>query len=153
MLFQIKTFLRFLWRSKNAHGIQSPFVYKLYQCGLNKNSVEIEDLINPINDYKNTLYNNKNSIEVSDFGAGSRIFNSNRREISKIAKTAGISNKNGRILISLIRYLNPKSILEIGTSLGISTAYMAMCCATITNMYPGRLQGNRCHCKKSIQKI
>jgi predicted O-methyltransferase YrrM len=125
MLFQLFTFLRFLWRSKNAHGIQSPFVYQLYRNGLNKDSVETKVLINPINDYKNSLYSNKNIIVVSDFGAGSRIFKSNKRKISKIAKTAGISNKNGRILFNLIRYLNPKSILEIGTSLGISTAYMA----------------------------
>ena len=29
MLFQIKSYLQFLWHSKNEHGVHSPFVFSL----------------------------------------------------------------------------------------------------------------------------
>ena len=37
MLFQIKTYLKFLWNSKNEHGVHSPFVFLLVtNCFYNK---------------------------------------------------------------------------------------------------------------------
>jgi predicted O-methyltransferase YrrM len=37
-----------------------------------------------------------------------------------------LSHKYGRLLYALVKYLKPKNILEIGTSIGISSAYMAL---------------------------
>lgn len=62
---------------------------------------------------------------MTDFGAGSKVFDNNRRVVSKIASAAGISKKRGKLLAKTIHYFQPHHILEIGTSLGISTAYMA----------------------------
>lgn len=126
MLFQFLTFLKYFWKSGNAHSVHSPFVFLLYTKGFKSTPPANKERLQRINQYKNSLYGDKRVIEVTDFGAGSRVFNSNTREISKIAKTAGISAKNGQHLMNLIHYLKPNSILEIGTSLGISTAYMAL---------------------------
>ena len=76
--------------------------------------------------YKKELLDNKDSINVTDFGAGSRVFKSNKREIAKIAKTAGITQKRAELLTRLIAYFNCNSVLELGTSLGIATAAMAL---------------------------
>ncbi len=126
MLFQFLTFLKYYWKSGNAHSIHSPFVFQLYTRGFKARPPANKILLQRINQYKDSLYGDERVIEVTDFGAGSRIFKSNAREIRKIARTAGISAKNGQLLMNLIHYLKPKSILEIGTSLGISTAYMAI---------------------------
>lgn len=126
MLFQFLTFLKYYWKSGNAHSVHSPFVFQLYTKGFKSTPPDNNELLKRINQYKDSLYGDKRVIEVTDFGAGSRIFKSNVREIRKIAKSAGISAKNGQLLMNLIHYLKPNSILEIGTSLGISTAYLAL---------------------------
>jgi len=76
-------------------------------------------------EYRKALSNNHAQIEITDFGAGSKIFKDNKRIISQLAATAGISNKRGELLFKTLNYFKPKTILEIGTSLGIATTYMA----------------------------
>ena len=124
MLFQITSYLKFLWNSKNEHGVHSPFVFNLLtKCFYDKKS-KPEYLI--LKNYRKSLLNNKSSIEVTDFGAGSKVFKSNRRQISKIAKTAGISPKRAELLFRVTNYFQPKNILEIGTSLGLATSALAL---------------------------
>ena len=62
---------------------------------------------------------------MKDFGAGSRVFKSDEREVSKMAKTVGISPKRAQLLNRLVKYLQVDQALELGTSLGIGTAAMA----------------------------
>ena len=115
-------YLRYLYRSKNKHGVHSPFVYALLTKGL---KMPIGREIKLPLEYRKSLSLDTSVIRVTDFGAGSRVFRSDRRSVSEIANNAGISKKWGNSLFRLVRYLQPLSILEIGTSLGISTAYMA----------------------------
>ncbi|MCV9926434.1 class I SAM-dependent methyltransferase [Flavobacterium sp. LS1R49] len=124
MLFQIKSYLKFLWNSKNEHAVHSPFVFNLLtKCFYDKKpKPEYSILTN----YRKSLLENKNFIEVTDFGAGSRVFKSNTRQISKIAKTAGISPKRAELLFRITAYFKPDSILEIGTSLGLATSALAL---------------------------
>ncbi len=124
MLQLIKSYFKFLWNSKNEHGVHSPFVFDLVsKCFYDKKKYpEYKVLKN----YRNSLLKNKNYIEVIDFGAGSKIFKSNNRQISKIAKTAGISSKRAELLFRITNYFKPESILEIGTSLGLATSALAL---------------------------
>lgn len=124
MLFQIKSYLKFLWNSKNEHAVHSPFVFNLVtKCFYDrKQKPEYPILKN----YRNSLLENKNTIEVTDFGAGSKVFKSNTREISKIAKTAGITKKRAELLFRITNYFQPDSILEIGTSLGLATSALSL---------------------------
>jgi predicted O-methyltransferase YrrM len=124
MLHIIKSYLKFLWNSKNQHGVHSPFVFNLVtKCFYDKaNYPEYKTL----KEYRNSLIQNKNTIEVTDFGAGSRVFKSNTRQIAKIAKTAGISPKRAELLFRIVRYFQPTSILEIGTSLGLATSALSL---------------------------
>lgn len=124
MLHIIKSYLKFLWNSKNEHGVHSPFVFDLVtKCFYDKKKhPEYQVLKN----YRNSLLENKNTIEVTDFGAGSKVFKSNTRAINQIAKTAGISAKRAKLLFRMVTYFQPSSILEIGTSLGLATAALAL---------------------------
>lgn len=124
MLFQIKSYLKFLWNSKNEHGVHSPFVFSLLtKCFYDKKTKPEYSILK---NYRKSLFNNKNFIEVTDFGAGSKVFKSNKRQISKIAKTAGISPKRAELLFRVTNYFQPKNILEIGTSLGLATSALAL---------------------------
>ena len=124
MLFQIKSYIKFLWHSKNEHAVHSPFVFNLLtKCFYDKKPKPEYQILKK---YRKSLLENKNFIEVTDFGAGSRVFKSNRRQISKIAKTAGISPKRAELLFRVINYFKPENILEIGTSLGLATSALAL---------------------------
>ncbi|MEZ4786748.1 MAG: class I SAM-dependent methyltransferase [Flavobacterium haoranii] len=120
----LKAYIKFFFKAKNEHGVHSPFVFDLVtKCFYDKtNYPEYEVLKN----YRNSLLNNKNTIEVTDFGAGSRVFKSNTREIGAIAKNAGISVQNAKLLFRIVRYFQPEQILEIGTSLGLATSALAL---------------------------
>ncbi|MGL2993667.1 O-methyltransferase [Flavobacterium sp. TSSA_36] len=124
MFFQFNSYLRFLWQSKNEHGVHSPFVFSLVtQCFYDKKKKPEYVLLKK---YRKALYENKNTITVTDFGAGSRVFKSNKRQISRIAKTAGISSKRAELLFRITHYFQPKSMLEMGTSLGLATSPLAL---------------------------
>ena len=124
MLYQIKSYITFLLRSKNRHGVHSPFVYDLVtRCFYDKKRYPEYQKLDA---YRHQLLADHEIIEVTDFGAGSRIFRSNSRKTSAIARHAGITKKRQRLLFRLARYLQPGSILELGTSLGLSSAALAL---------------------------
>ncbi|CAH0335228.1 tRNA 5-hydroxyuridine methyltransferase [Flavobacterium sp. CECT 9288] len=124
MLFQLQSYLKFLWHSKNEHAVHSPFVFSLLtKCFYDKKSKSEYAILRK---YRNTLLANSNSIEVTDFGAGSKVFKSNTRVVAKIARTAGISSKRAELLFRITHYFQPETILEIGTSLGLATSAIAM---------------------------
>lgn len=119
MIFQIISYIKFLLKSTNQHGVHSPFVYNLVtKCFYTKTNIRKSSLSKR---YYNNLIKNPESISVTDFGKGSQVFKSNERNISKIAKVAGMSRKKATLMIRLVEYINPNKILEIGTSLGIGT--------------------------------
>ena len=120
----IKSYIKFLFHSKNEHGVHSPFVFDLVTKCFYDNTKYPEYKV--LKSYRKSLLENKNTIEVTDFGAGSRVFKSNTREISKIAQTAGITPKNAELLFRIVRYFQPKSVLEIGTSLGLATSTLSL---------------------------
>lgn len=117
-------YIKFLPTSSNQHGVHSPFVYNLVtKCLYNKtNHPEYQK----IKAYRAALLNKQDTLEITDFGSGSKIFKSNTRPISRITKTSGTTLKRAKLLFRLLQYLNPKSILELGTNLGIATYTMAI---------------------------
>ena len=124
LLFQIKSYLKFLWHSKNEHAVHSPFVFSLItKCFYDTKSKPEYSILKK---YRKSLLENKKTIEVTDFGAGSRVFKSNTRGVSKIAQTAGISPKRAQLLLRMLHYFQPETVLEIGTSLGLATAALSL---------------------------
>ncbi len=124
MLQIIKSYLTFLWHSKNQHGVHSPFVFNLVtKCFYDKKNYPEYSILK---NYRNALLLNKNTIEITDFGAGSRVFKSNTRAINQIAKNAGISSKRAKLLFRIVNYFQPENSLEIGTSLGLATAALTL---------------------------
>ncbi len=124
MLPTIKSYLKFLYNSKNQHGVHSPFVFDLVTKCFYDNT-KYHDY-QSLSEYRKFLLKSKTTIEVTDFGAGSRVFKSNKRQISKIAKTAGISPKRAELLFRITKYFQPDTILEIGTSLGLATSALSL---------------------------
>lgn len=124
MLYQIKQYIKFLFKSTNQHGLHSPFVFNLVtQCFYD--NTHFEDYKKLYN-YQKGLLNNHNKIEVTDLGAGSHIMKQQTRSVSSMAKNAGTTFKRAKLLYRLVNYLECKNILELGTSLGVATQAMGL---------------------------
>lgn len=119
----IISYLKFLLRSSNQHGVHSPFVYSLVTKGFYDRKKY--PAYGVLKNFRRSLLKDKKVIEVTDFGAGSRVFKSSKRKVSEIAKNAGISPKRARLLNRLVKYLQVDNALELGTSVGLGTAAMA----------------------------
>lgn len=106
-----------------GHGIHSPFVFDFIKNVSNDNRnfyayQQIENL-------RRQLLKNETIIEVEDFGAGSAISKTNKRTVSEIVKSAAKSEKLGKLLFRIANYYQPKTMIELGTSAGLSSAYLA----------------------------
>lgn len=133
MQFQIKSYVKFLWHSKNEHAVHSPFVFNLItKCFYDRekkpdpSDSEQAKQYQVLKEYRKSLLENKSTIEVTDFGVGSTVFKSNTRQVSMIAKKAGISPKRAELLFRIATYFQPATVLEIGTSLGLATVALAL---------------------------
>lgn len=124
MLHQLKSYLSFLLRASNEHGVHSPFVYDLVtKCFYKKKQYPAYAILKK---HKNKLLADTSKISITDFGAGSRVFKSNERLVNAIAKNAGISANRQQLLFRLATYFQPARILELGTSLGLGTIALAL---------------------------
>ncbi|HEY0676916.1 MAG TPA: class I SAM-dependent methyltransferase [Chitinophagaceae bacterium] len=107
-----------------GHGIHSPFIYQFVRQVLhNRRSYYSYGQIEAI---RSLLLNDDTMIEVEDKGAGSAIAATKQRRIREIARTALKPPKYARLLFRMVDHYQPATILELGTSLGITTAYMAI---------------------------
>ncbi len=120
-LFKSGQYLRYLFKSKGAHGIHSSFVYSLYNEVIkeNRNFYEFQ----PIERLRRELLYSDKTIEVTDFGAGGQTGESVNRQVRDIARRSSVSPKKGRMLFRLVNFLQPGLMVELGTSLGVSTLY------------------------------
>lgn len=121
----IQKYLYYLFTASNGkgHGIHSPFVFDFITHVLNADRNDpISDRIERLR--KQMLADNR-TIPVEDFGAGSGSVNTRIRRIADITRHAAKSKKYGRLLSRIASYYQPRTILELGTSVGISTAYLA----------------------------
>ena len=111
-------------RHKYGHGIHSPFVYTFIREVLRDKNQYAE--YNIIERHRKTLLSNNTKIHIQDFGAGSYSQKSEYRSISSIAKTGISTKKYAQLLYRIVRYTQSKHILELGSSLGISGAYLSL---------------------------
>ena len=123
-MFQIIQYIQFLFTSTNQHGVHSPFVYDLVTKCFYDNAKYPEYAA--LKSYRASLLKNKSTIKITDFGSGSRVFKSNERRISAIAKNSGTPLKRAQLLYRVVNYFKPEHTLELGTSLGIASQAMAL---------------------------
>lgn len=110
-------------QSRKGHGIHSPFVFKLVSCVFrNKTGRDVVLMIEKIREMN---LSDKRIIPVIDLGAGSTRMKSNLRKVSDIASHSAVPKKYGILLMNLAGEYGVENIIEFGTSLGISTLYMA----------------------------
>ncbi len=109
--------------SGKGHGIHSPFVFDFVKNVLNDNTSY--PAYQPIEQKRKALLKDSRGIEVEDFGAGSSVIKTNKRIVSAIAASSLKPRKYAQLLYRMVKYYQPATVLELGTSFGITTAYFA----------------------------
>jgi predicted O-methyltransferase YrrM len=118
-------YLHYYFTAANGkgHGIHSPFVFDFVTKVLNHR--HRYPAYDPIEDLRRRLRNDPSLLEIEDFGAGSARKASSTRSVSDLARHAAKPPRLGQLLFRVARHYQPATMLELGTSLGLSTAYLA----------------------------
>jgi predicted O-methyltransferase YrrM len=125
-IFTILAYLRYLNQSGTRHSIHSPFVYTLVDQVLKNNNPETA--FQRIAQLKNTLLKKNQVIEITDFGSGAKDkkYAFRFESVAAIVEKGSVSEKFGKVLFHLVQHFKPQTIVELGSSVGISTLYMAL---------------------------
>ncbi|OYU84997.1 MAG: methyltransferase [Flavobacterium sp. BFFFF2] len=116
--FRLQSYLIFWWRSSNQHGVHSPFVFRwVTQCLYAPKSTHWKTWMA----WRKQLLSATHTFELTDFGAKSSRSESNFRTQSQLVRWAGTSPLKAQLLIQNAAYFQPKTVLELGTSLGLGT--------------------------------
>lgn len=121
--YKLKSFFRFYRQAGTVYNAQSEFLYQFIKQVLDTSKEyyafkELEQL-------RLKLLKSNKTVEIKDFGAGSHKLSQSVRKISDMASTSLSGKATCRILFQLVEYFQCKNILELGTSLGLSSLYMA----------------------------
>ncbi len=147
-LLLIWRFLKYVVTAKSKHGVHSPFVYELLTDVIS--SKVVDKNCHSIEALRKDLCQSNDVMNITDLGAGSTINNTKQRLVKDIAKNSAKSAKFGQLLYRLIQHFQPKNILELGTSLGISANYLG---GANPNSKLYTLEGCPNTAKKAIENI
>ncbi|MCF8331928.1 MAG: class I SAM-dependent methyltransferase [Bacteroidales bacterium] len=114
---QILAMANHLIHSKSRYSVHSPFVYKLITKGV-KPGIPAEKAT-MLDEFRRELAKTE-AFHSRDLGTGQ-----NRLLDGKALQNMSVNKWNGRILFNLCRYFQSKNILELGTSAGLSAAYLS----------------------------
>jgi len=121
---QIRSYIKhFFTATRKGHNVHSPFVYTLCEEVFynTANFYDFEEL----QKVRSTLLNDETELLIEDFGAGSHTFNGNKRKVKHIAGRGISTKQQSELLYRLVNFLNPKTVIELGTSLGLNTLYLS----------------------------
>ncbi|WP_343306146.1 class I SAM-dependent methyltransferase [Chitinophaga niabensis] len=124
-----RKYIRYRFTAGNRHGLHSPFAYALLDEVLYDRKPRPEYA--PIEALRQQLLQSEEVLEVTDLGAGSLMGATNTRKVRDIVRHAAKPPKFGQLFHRLVKRFNAATVLELGTSMGLSTAYMAAAGANV----------------------
>jgi predicted O-methyltransferase YrrM len=119
--FKIKTYLNYWLDAVDEHSLHAPFLFDFYTRVIKRETIPIPKF----ESLRKQLANDHREIEVEDLGAGSKHLSTNKRKISDIATVSLSDAKFSTLYSRIAAHVQAKTIVELGTSLGINTLYLA----------------------------
>lgn len=121
LLYQSFSYIRHILRARNTlgYGIHSPFLYNLVHFVMYDDNAYY--CYSPIEKERRRLLGTNKIIETEDYGTGE----SGKKKICSIAEKSLKSRQEAQMMFRIANAMKPKSVMELGTSLGITTAYLA----------------------------
>ena len=106
-----------------GHGIHSPFVYQLIrEVFMDRRKHAAYELPEQ---YRQSLLHNETLLDIEDLGAGSIGGSSRQRTVASIARNSVKHQRYASLLFRLGSFLKARRMLELGTSLGVTSMYLS----------------------------
>lgn len=119
----IRGFVNHWLNAVDQHSLHAPFAYNFYEQVILNN--QPEEIFQKIEAHRKAYLESKATINVQSPGAPSRVSSRHLRKISDIAAKGLTPARSSRLLYRIGQSLEPKVIVELGTSLGINTLYLS----------------------------
>jgi predicted O-methyltransferase YrrM len=121
-LFNIRSFFTHWLDAVDDHSIHSPFFFEFFKVVNDDTPVFGAD---EIEDVRTKLLNNPFPIEYVELGSGNLPV-TGKRKLSEIAAKSLAPPAMAQLYSRIVRYLKAENVIELGTSLGITTLYLAL---------------------------
>ncbi|ADR20296.1 O-methyltransferase [Marivirga tractuosa] len=121
--FLAQEYFKYFHLKTDEHSLHSPFFYHFYLKLIKSSSISND--CKSIEENRAALLKDETEFVIKDLGAGSKVNQSKSRTVKSIARHSLSNPKFSQFLYRIIQHFNFESIIELGTSLGINTAYMA----------------------------
>jgi precorrin-6B methylase 2 len=118
--FQINAFFRYWLLCVDEHSLHSPFFFDFYSKVVKTKSASLASA----EKLRQQLLRSNLSIHIDELGAGS-VISSTPRRVSDIARVSLSHLRYSKLYARAIQYFKSRHVLELGTSLGINTLYLA----------------------------
>jgi predicted O-methyltransferase YrrM len=121
-------YLRYYLMAANGrgHGIHSPFVFDFVVSVLNDRSAY--PAYATIEGLRRRLLQDQTMLTIEDMGAGSAYALVRSLSVATIARRSAKPPRLGQLLFRIAQHYQPTTVVELGTSLGLSAAYLASGC-------------------------
>jgi len=119
----ILSYLRYRRRATTDYGLHSPFVFDFY-TELIRNKLRHYDFEH-LQQLRTQLLHDPTSLAITDLGAGSRKLHTSDRLVKDIARHGMTQKRQAELLFRLANKYEPRTTIELGTSLGLTTLYLA----------------------------
>jgi predicted O-methyltransferase YrrM len=123
MWYRLWSYIRFYWKASTRYNVQSSFLHDFVEHILDSDRVHYP--YPTLEEARLQLIQDDRMIQVVDYGAGSLVDRSHQRSISSIAQAALSSPSQSKVLFCLMDHYRCQSALELGTCLGLSSAYLS----------------------------
>lgn len=122
LLFQAKSYGSYWLNAVDEHSLHSPFFFDFYQHVIKPKAT---NEYQHIERQRSALLKDDRTLTVQDLGAGSKMLKKEARKVKDIARTSLSPAKYAQLYARLIAYCKAIEIVELGTSFGINTQYLA----------------------------
>lgn len=122
---QIRAYLQHWLNEVDEHSIHSPYFFDFYNNVLKAPENQPSGYAE-IEKTRSNLLANSTLLTLHDLGAPSTVFKGPQRKLSDIARVSGTPAPLAQFYHRIVRHLKAKRVLELGTSLGLTTLYLAL---------------------------
>jgi predicted O-methyltransferase YrrM len=118
-VFRVRSFIRHWLDAVDEHSLHSPFLYDLYTRVIKQKG----NVLPQVEKLRQALQNNTHQLTYADPGAGS-VSLGHTRTVAQIVRTSSAPPKHAALYARLADWANARYAVELGTSLGLTTAYL-----------------------------
>ena len=120
--YQAKSYLHHWLHEVDEHSIHSPYFFDLYNKIVSK---KYKSDLPVMENLRWDMESSKTVLKVNDFGSGPQKNGTTERTIGEIARSSLSPYQYAMFYLDLLYYTKSIRIVELGTSLGLTTLYLA----------------------------